>query len=152
MTNAVLAGTWALLVGEVSLRTLVAGGLIGFALLAIFRRVREGDGYVRVTLALAGFLAFFARELVVANVAVATLALRPRARLHPVIVAVPLRLTTDVGVTVLAAVITLMPGTVAMGVSRDRRLLYAHAIGIEDADAARASITRVEDHLLRFLK
>ena len=51
--------------------------------------------------------------------------------------------------TLLAAVITLMPGTVALGFSPDRRILYAHAIGTPSARAAHASIVRVEDHLLR---
>lgn len=152
LTNAGLAAAWALLIGEVSLRTLVVGWVLGFLVMAVLRRVREGDGYVRGTLAVLSFAGFFVRELTVANVVVASLALRPRADLHPVIVAVPLRLSSDTAVTVLAAVITLMPGTVAMGLSRDRRTLYAHAIGLQDAEVARLSITKVEDRLLRFLK
>ena len=66
------------------------------------------------------------------------------------IVAVPLRVQGDGALTLLAATLTLMPGTVVMGFSADRRTLYAHAIGTPSAQAARAAIVRVEDRLLPF--
>ncbi|GMA13891.1 Na+/H+ antiporter subunit E [Deinococcus metallilatus] len=147
--NLLLAVVWMLFVGEVSLRELVVGFLLGFGILAVFPRALGSGGYVGRSLAVLGFVGFFLRELTVANVHMALLALRPHPRLNPMIVAVPLRLQGDVAQTLLAAVIALMPGTVAMGFSADRRTLYAHAIGSATPQAARDSITRVEDRLLR---
>ncbi|WP_034387044.1 Na+/H+ antiporter subunit E [Deinococcus sp. YIM 77859] len=149
--NLLLAAVWALFAGEVSTRELAAGFVLGFGILALFPQALGTRGYVRRTLAALGFTLFFLRELTLANVQVALFALQRRPRLNPMIVAVPLRVSGDHAQTLLAAAITLMPGTVALGFSADRRLLYAHAIGAESAQAARASILKVEAHLLRCL-
>ncbi|KEF35581.1 hypothetical protein RDMS_00865 [Deinococcus sp. RL] len=152
-----LAVVWALLLGDPALRHLAVGLGLGVLIVRLFpggvgpgatlRRpdlrasLRRGVAWLRL-------LGFFLRELTVANVQVALLALQSRPRLNPLIVEVPLRLRSEGLLTLLAFTITLMPGTVAMGLSRDRRTLYAHAIGTADAEAARASIVRVEGYLL----
>lgn len=146
--NFLLALVWALFAGEVSTREIVVGFLLGFAILAVFPRALGTQGYVRRVLVGLGFLGFFLRELIVANVQMALFALRPRPPLHPMIVAVPVRVQGDTAQTLLVATLTLMPGTVVMGLSADRRTLYAHAIGMPSAEAARAAIARVEDRLL----
>lgn len=151
--NVLLAVVWALLAGEVSARQLLVGFALGFGVLALFPRALGSGDYLRRSGAWLGFLVFFVHELTVANVQVALLALRPRhrleVRLNPMIVGVPLRVSGDGPITLLAALITLMPGTVALGFSADRRTLYAHAIGTASAQAARDSVLRVEHHLLR---
>lgn len=149
--NLLLAGVWALFAGEVSTRELAVGFLLGFFILAVFPRALATHEYVRRVLAGLSFLGFFLRELTAANVQVALFALRRRPPLHPMIVAVPLRLQSEGALTFLAATIGLMPGTVALGFSPDRRTLYAHAIGTPNAHAAREAILRVEDRLLRVL-
>jgi len=147
--NVLLAVGWALLSGEVSARQLLIGFALGFAVLALFPRAPGTAGYLRRSAAWLVFLGFFLRELTVANVQVALLAVQTRPRLNPLIIAVPLRVRGDGPMTLLAVVITLMPGTVALGFSPDRRTLYAHAIGTPSAEAARDSVRRVENHLLR---
>ncbi|MDO4244720.1 MAG: Na+/H+ antiporter subunit E [Deinococcus sp.] len=149
--NLLLAVVWALFSGEVSSRELAVGFLVGFLILRLFPHALGAEEYVERSRGFLGFLVFFVRELTVANVQVALMALRREPRLSPVIVTVPLRLRSELSLTLLAAVITLMPGTVAMGLSADRRTLYAHAVGLPDLDAARESILRVERELLRFL-
>ncbi|GAA5511344.1 hypothetical protein Dcar01_00051 [Deinococcus carri] len=147
--NLLLAVVWMLLAGEVSTRELVIGFLLGFGILALFPRALGSGGYVRRTLAGLGFVGFFLRELTVANVQVALFALRPHPPLNPMLVAVPLRLRRDSAQTLLVALVNLSPGTVVMGFSADRRTMYAHAIGNASPRAARDSILRVEDRLLR---
>ncbi|MFK7600768.1 Na+/H+ antiporter subunit E [Deinococcus sp. SM5_A1] len=146
--NILLAIVWTLFVGEFSLRELVIGMLLGFAILSIFPLSLGTGNYVGRALALVRFVLFFARELTVANIQVALWALRPHPPLHPMIIAYPLRLRGDNGQTVLAAIITLMPGSVAMGFNPERSVLYAHVIGAENPRAARASLKKVEDALL----
>ncbi|MPY66266.1 Na+/H+ antiporter subunit E [Deinococcus sp. SDU3-2] len=153
-----LAVVWALLLGEPSVRSLAAGLGLGVLIVRLFpravgaraapRRAPDLRASLRRGAAWLAFAGFFLRELTVANVQVALLALRPHPRLNPLIVEVPLRLRGEGLLTVLSASITLMPGTVTMGLSRDRHTLYAHAIGTADAEAARASIVRVERYLL----
>ncbi|SEJ27069.1 multisubunit sodium/proton antiporter, MrpE subunit [Deinococcus reticulitermitis] len=149
--NLLIAVVWSLFSGEVGTRELVTGFLIGFVILTLFPQALETGSYVARSQAVLGFLGFFLRELTLANIQIALLALRPRPPLSPVIVAVPLRVQGEFGQTLLAAAITLMPGTVAMGFSANRRVLYAHAVGLSSAGAARASIVKVEDRLLAFL-
>ncbi|MBB5236108.1 Na+/H+ antiporter subunit E [Deinococcus budaensis] len=147
--NLLLALVWALFLGEVSLRSLALGFLIGFVILALFRRALGATPYVRSVLGALALTGYFLWELVRANLHMALLALRAHPRLNPLIVGVPLRLEGDVPLTLLASLTGLLPGTVALGFSPDRRVLYVHALGMDDARAARASVLAVERRLLR---
>ncbi|BDP43926.1 hypothetical protein DAETH_38950 (plasmid) [Deinococcus aetherius] len=117
----------------------------------MFPRALGTGEYVRRMVAGPSFLAYFLQELTVANVQVALFALRRCPRLNSMIVAVPLRVQGDLPQTLLATTLTLMPSTVVMGFSPDRRTLYAHAIGTTSAQAAHDSIRWVEDRLMRVL-
>ena len=101
--NVVLALVWALFSGEVSTRELTVGFLLGFAILQVFPRALGTTDYVFTTRRVLGFAWFFARELTFANIQVAAFALRRHPPLNPMIVAVPLTLKTDTGLTLLAA-------------------------------------------------
>lgn len=147
--NLLLALVWALFLGEVSLRSLILGFLIGFTILALFRRALGATRYVRSVLGALGLIGSFLWELVRANLHMAVLALRAHPRLNPMIVGVPLRLEGDVPLTLLASLTGLLPGTVALGFSPDRRTIYIHALGMRDSRAARASVLDVERQLLR---
>lgn len=82
------------------------------------------------------FALFFAWELVVANLRVAWLVMNPRAHLRPAIVALPLDVRSDAAIQLLAATITLTPGTLSIDVSGDRRTLYVHVVDVgDDVDA-----------------
>jgi len=147
--NLLLALAWALFLGEVSLRTLTLGFLIGFVILALFRRSLGATQYIRSVSGALELSSYFLWELVRANLHMALLALRARPRLNPMIVAVPLYLEGDVPLTLLASLTGLLPGTVALGFSPDRRTLYVHAVGTPDSQAARSSVLEVERRLLR---
>ncbi|KEF34585.1 cation:proton antiporter [Deinococcus sp. RL] len=140
---------WALFLGEVSLRTLALGWGISFVVLLLFRRALGVTGYVGGVMATLALLLAFLAELVRANLHMALMALQPRPRLNAMIVEVPLRLTGDLPLTLLASLTGLMPGTVALAFSPDRGSLYVHALGMENAQAARRSVRQMERHLLR---
>jgi multicomponent Na+:H+ antiporter subunit E len=86
------------------------------------------------------FLGFVLWSILKANLEVARIVLRPRLNIRPGIIAVPLDVRSANGVTLLANLITLTPGTVTLDVSADRRTIYVHAIDIGDAEAIRADI------------
>lgn len=151
LLNVGLALVWMLLIGDFSLRSLIVGLLLGYLVMRLFPRALGTAPYVRSLHAGLGFTLYFLRELTFANVQVALFALSPRPPLRPVIVAVPLRMRSDTHRTLLAATITLMPGTVAMGFSEDGHTLYAHAIGTADAEGARRSIQGTETQILNVL-
>ena len=70
----------------------------------------------------------FVRELVLSALRVAWLAVQPKLKLRPAIIAYPLTVTSDAQITLLANMITLTPGTLSVDVSDDRRTLYVHVI------------------------
>lgn len=145
-----LALLWSVLSGALTITNLTIGALLGLLLLSTIERGEERSFTGRL-LAVLRFVFQFLYELMVANVTIALLAFRPRPRFHPHIIAVELRVSSDIALSLLSAAITLLPGTVAMGFSSDRSLLYAHAMGTEDPEAARAGVRRIEELILGFM-
>lgn len=92
-------------------------------------------------------------QLVRGAVSVAWLAVRPRRRLRPAIVAYPLSVSTDAQITLLASMITLTPGTLSIDVSEDRKTLYIHAIDVPEREEMVGAIAAgFETRVLRALK
>lgn len=145
-----LALVWVFLAGNLTFYNVLFGALLGLLLLSLVPGERERSLPRRIV-AFARYLVRFLFELIVSNILVALLALHPRPRFHPHIIAVPLRVQSDAAISLLSATITLLPGTVAMGVSEDRKTLYAHAIAEADPDRSRGSVTRIEDLILGFM-
>ena len=135
-----LALAWMALTGDWSLPALVFSCALGWLLLRLVRPL-GGEGFRRVRLArLPGFLLYFLKEVVVANVKVAAAVIAPRGRLRPAIVAVPLALDREAEIALLANLITLTPGTLSLDVSPDRRTLYVHAMAVTSPDDLRREI------------
>lgn len=136
----VLALSWVAFTGEVSLGNLLEGAVLSVLLLALARfRARRGFRFSKVPKAI-GLLGYFLRELLLANAAVARSVLSPAASFSPGIVAVPLDLTSSAGITTLANLITLTPGTLSIDVSEDRRTLWVHALHVGDPEAFRREV------------
>ncbi|MDX1388879.1 MAG: Na+/H+ antiporter subunit E [Acidobacteriota bacterium] len=140
LLNLVLAIVWALLAGSIDLANLVVGFVLGFILLWLVKPMLGGTGYFRRIPEAVRFVAFFVKELVIANVMVArdVLAVRPKRR--PGVVAVPLDAKTDTEITLLSIVVLLTPGTLVIDVSEDRRVMYIHAMFLESPEALCAEI------------
>lgn len=146
-----IALVWTFLAENLTLYNLTIGALLGLLLLSVVQREQEGS-FPRRLGAFFRFLSQFLWELVVSNITIALLALKPRPQLHPHIIAVPLTIESGTAIALLSATITLLPGTVAMGVSEDERTLYAHAIGEADVERSRESVLRIERLILGFMK
>ncbi|MGW5672558.1 Na+/H+ antiporter subunit E, partial [Micromonospora sp. NPDC003776] len=94
----------------------------------------------------------FVGELVTASVHVAAVAVRPGYRPRGAIIAVPLRVRTDLNLALTAEVISLVPGTLILEVDRDRGVLYVHVLdvrGPEDLTASRDRVLAVERRIVR---
>jgi multicomponent Na+:H+ antiporter subunit E len=88
----------------------------------------------------ASLAAFFLWELVRANIRLALDVATPRFQMTPGILAVPLDVTRESEILLLAMLINLTPGSVALDVSDDRRTMYVHVMYMQNPDAARAEI------------
>lgn len=138
----VLALGWAMATGSFTLPDLLFGGVIGALALFLVRDQVIGAGVLQRLRRIAGLSAVFIYELFLSAFKVALLVLRPdmRKRLTPGMIAFPLSVTSDAEITLLANLITLTPGTLSVDVSEDRKLLYVHALNVNDREALIRSI------------
>ena len=77
-------------------------------------------------------IALFFRELALSVQDVAITVMNPDRPIRSAIVAVPLDIKSDEGITLLANMITLTPGTTSLHVSEDRSTLYVHVMNVSD--------------------
>ncbi|MFV3305472.1 Na+/H+ antiporter subunit E [Pseudomonas sp. NY15181] len=140
LLSAVLLFTWLLLVNDFSLGHWLLGASLGLALPLLCRNLLLSAPRIRRPGLLLRFIALVLYDIVVANLQVARLVLGPKSRLQPGFVEIPLELTDDLVITILASVITLTPGTVSADLSDDRRTLLVHGLDVPDPQALAADI------------
>ncbi len=148
--NLLLAIIWLILQTSFTWADFVVGMLVGFAIIGMtesaltwqrpFSDKHQHVGYAGRVITVISFSGFVIWAIIKSNLDVAWLVLNPVAEYQPGIVAVPLDIQSDLGITLLANVITLTPGTVSLDISSDRRTMYIHAINVQDPDAMRAEI------------
>lgn len=144
LANVLLALAWAALQGEFTLANLLIGFALGYAVLLFLTKghVLAESRYIGRLHVAVGLAAYFLWQLVRANLRLAADVATPRFYMKPGIIAVPLDATRDSEILLLSMLINLTPGSVALDVSPDRRVLYVHAMYIDTPDAARAEIKR----------
>jgi multicomponent Na+:H+ antiporter subunit E len=118
--------------GRLTAGNLLIGTVIGYAVLLPAQGALGLRQSLRRMHRAAGLMAFFAWELVLANLRVARDVVSPRLTMRPGVIAVPLDARTDGEILLLANLITLTPGTLSVDVSEDRRVLYVHAMRVPD--------------------
>ena len=138
--NIMLAVSWAALTGEVTALSLAVGFVFGFVILYAVRRLLRPSRYFEKLWQSVKLASLFAWELLLANLRIAYEVVTPSQKMKPGVVAIPLDAETDAEITLLANLITLTPGTLSLDVSDDRRVLYIHAMYVDDAEELRRSI------------
>lgn len=140
--NILLAIMWVLVTGSGHWINLVIGFTVSYLALSWLRPVLPGDAdaYFRRLPAVISFAAFFVKELILSNLRVAYDVITPAANRSPALIAVPLDLTNDAQITILANLITLTPGTLSLDIADDRKTLYIHAMFVDDAEQFRREI------------
>ncbi len=139
--NILLAFAWMLLTGESSSSGFISGMVVGYLILWMSRSAFGKDVYFSKIPRLIGFLLYFLKELILANLRVAFDILTPKNYLNPGIVEVPLDVESDLEITLFANLVTLTPGTLSLDVSDDRKTLFVHVMYLQD-----------EEHFMRELK
>ncbi|MEU4381525.1 Na+/H+ antiporter subunit E [Micromonospora echinofusca] len=143
---------WILLWGDLSWGNLVGGVLVAGAVLVFFPlppvsfggRLRLGPLLV--------FVVRFAGELVSASAHVARVAVQPGYQPRAAIIAVRLRVHTDLNLALTAEALSLVPGTLIVEVDRNAGVLYVHVFdthGPQDLRGSRRRILAVERRLVR---
>ncbi len=127
----------------------VLGAILGVGLPLLTAGILPDLPTIRRPGQLAAYVMLVLWDILVANVKVAKLALGPLSRLHPAVVEVPLDIEDPIVASILAATVTLTPGTVSMDVDLVARRLIVHGLDVPDAAALVAGIKdRYERRLL----
>ena len=140
LLNIILALMWSAVTGQFAPRNLVFGFGLGFLILFFTRPIVGTPTYGNRMFKAIGLACFFVWELIKATLRVSYDVLTPGYRMRPGVVAIPLDVQNDAEITILANLITLTPGTLSLDVSTDRRVLYVHAMYIDDPEQVRRQI------------
>ncbi len=132
--NVLLAVAWMLITGTFTVGNFVVGAVIGAAILIATQSVPGMSKMSRRMWRAFSLAGFTLVELIKANLRVARDLMRPQRQLKPGFIDLPLDLESDAQISLLATLITLTPGTTAIDVSEDRKVLYIHSISITDSD------------------
>ncbi len=139
--SAVLWLVWLALHNTVAPGHVVLGGVLAAVIPWATTRVAPGAWPALHRPGVAGRLALIVlADIVTSSIDVARRVLGPEAAIKPGFIEVPLSLTDDWAITLLAGIITMTPGTLTADVATDRSHLLVHALHIDDADALVASI------------
>lgn len=151
--NILLALVWVILTGSFTGPGFVVGMIFGYLILAFFQKMIPAlNGYAQRVPRFIGFVFFFIWEVIKANVVVAWDVATPNLKCKPGVIAVPIECKTDLEITSLANFITLTPGTLSLDVSDDRKVLYIHAMYLDDEEALLRDIKGIERRILRLLR
>ncbi|MBL6274760.1 Na+/H+ antiporter subunit E [Micromonospora fiedleri] len=146
-----LVVAWNLFWGDFSWANLLGGMLVAAAVVLFFPLPPVTfDGRLR----LRGLLVFtvrFVSELIRASLHVARIAVQPGYVPRSAIVAVRLRVPTDLNLALTAEVLSLVPGTLIVETDRQAAVLYVHVLDVHgpaDLVAARRQVRVVERRIV----
>lgn len=145
---------WLLLVNHIKVGSLVMAAILGTAIPLLTRAYWPDRPRIRNLPALAGYALLVVWDIILANIIVARIILfKPNDRIETRWITVPLDLRTPEAITLLAATITLTPGTVTADMSACGRALLIHSLHAPDPDAVRDEIKfRYEARLKRIFE
>jgi len=150
--NIMLALVWVVLTGNFTGIGLLAGFVFGYLVLALIAASRgERLGYIRKVPEVIGFTLYYLWELVKSNMRVAYEVLTPRHSMVPGVIGLPLETQSDASLTIFANLVTFTPGTLSLDISNDRRMLFIHAMYIEDEARLAADLKDMERRVIKLL-
>jgi len=145
----ILAVIWLLLNNSVDPGHIVLGLIFGWIIPALTIRFWPEAVSIRKPFVLMRYTAVLLFDIIMANFTVARLILGNPDKLQPVFIQLPLDLTSDLAISLLASSITLTPGTLSAQLSEDHRHLLVHALNETDPDALIATIKQRYEHPLK---
>lgn len=140
LLNFFLAFLWMFLKTSFTPAAFVVGYFWGLVILYIFRSYFTNRFYLHRMMAIINLFLLFIKELVLSNLSVLKHVLKPKMDIKPGIFALPTDLKKDWEIMLLGNLITLTPGTLTVDVSDDNKILYIHAVNIDDVKESVYSI------------
>ena len=140
LLNLFLAFLWMFLSSNYSLSRFIIGYLLGLLAILAMRRFFKNRLYIDRVWAIIKLVLLFIKELILANISVLVLVLKPKLQMQPAFFKYNTELTQEWEITLLSNLITLTPGTVVVHVSDDSKSLFIHVIDSNDIDETIDSI------------
>lgn len=151
--NLLLGLAWVLLSGDFSGLNLLVGLIFGYITLVLIEPQLDSlKGYPARVPRFIGFIGFFLKELVQANLRVAFDIVTPPWHMKPGVIAMSLSARTEMEITLVANLISLTPGTLSLDVSDDRKVLYIHAMFLDNEEELRRNLKEMEHRALELFR
>ncbi|MDX5469786.1 MAG: Na+/H+ antiporter subunit E, partial [Bacteroidota bacterium] len=90
--------------------------------------------YFKVLPLVLEFFFFLLWEIIISNFRLAITILSPRLNLKHAVIAVPLDIQSEIGVVLLANMISLTPGTLSLDISSNKHMLYVHVYDLDNPE------------------
>lgn len=127
-----LFAVWLLLNNTLAFGHILLALFFGWSIPKLVSILKHGHPTIKKPWLTVRYFFLVMKDIITANIEVAVMVLGPLKKLQPGFVAIPLDITSDLGVTLLASTISLTPGTVSAEISEDRKWLYVHALHMDN--------------------
>ena len=134
LLNIALAFLWMFIKVSYDPISFIKGYLFGLLVIYVFRRYFQSRFYLFRVWAFIKLIFIFLKELVMSNISIVKIVLKPKLDMHPGIFALETDLTKDWQITLLSSLITLTPGTLVITVSEDNKTLFVHAMDMGEVE------------------
>ncbi|WDZ86529.1 Na+/H+ antiporter subunit E [Micromonospora cathayae] len=146
-----LVAVWVLLWGTFTWANVISGLVVVAVLLTVFPLPPVTFAGRIHPWGLLRFTGRFLVDLVVASAQIAGLALRFGHTPRGAIIAVPLRIASDLNLTLTAEALSLVPGSLILEADRSTGTLYIHVLGVhtlDDVERFRRSVLALEERII----
>lgn len=146
-----LVAIWVLLWGNLSWANVLGGLVVAAVTLTVFPLPPVTFAGTIRPLATLRYLVRFLSDLVVASFQIALLAFQFRRTPHSAVIAVPMRVNTDLNLTLAAESVSLVPGSLIVEADRDAGILYIHVLGVytrQEVEEFRRDVYAVEARIV----
>ena len=140
LLNVVLAFLWMFIKVSYDPISFIKGYIFGLLVIFVLRRYFHSRFYLFRLWSFIKLIFIFIKELILSNIAIVKIVLKPKLDMRPAIFAMDTVLTKDWQITLLSSLITLTPGTLVIDVSEDNKTLFIHAMNIGEVEAEINSI------------
>ena len=144
---------WLLLAGDISAGSLLIAVVLAIVLPLCAGLLQPEHARLHRLSAILKLSGRVLRDIIASSIEVARQILGSEARIHPGFVWVPLDIRDLHGITALASIISLTPGTLSVELTDSRRFLLVHCFDLKDGEGTIAGIkSRYESLLMEILE
>jgi len=145
----VLAAVWLLLQQSLAPAHLLSGAVLALLLPRLLHGFIGDSVHPRSPRTMLHLLGVVIWDIVMSNITVARIVLNPASKPQPAWVEVPLEAEHPTAIALLAAIITMTPGTVSCVIDERRNSILVHALDCSDAAEMAAQIKQRYERPLR---